>query len=303
MKTDKEKIRLLELCKKVESYINNDDSYDACIISSHPANRFDKLVTTLTEQIKPKEYDSPIIQKMLDEITPEDEARVLKEMTETPEPVSNPIVAKSGRKYRSIPEGMDVETWDAMTPTQRLEYKGLLLKGNSRVMDDDWKPKSNPDELRSADKPTKGDWKLIGHSYAIADTGDYDGCYEITDGKISILTKDDDDEALQPIVNALNDSGCKFYQDDAVEFENELLKQELKAAMQSTPSGITDEEKRTIRRKLIKTIHIDEANFDHIRKHGQSHGINGTLLIEIERIMEEYVIKRMGNTEITTKPE
>ena len=28
------------------------------------------------------------------------------------------------------------------------------------------------------------EWKLIGHSYQIADTGDYDGHYEITDGKI-----------------------------------------------------------------------------------------------------------------------
>jgi hypothetical protein len=70
-------------------------------------------------------------------------------------------------------------------------------------------------------------WELKGRSYQIADTGDYDGYYEITNGKISLLTKDDDDEALQPIVDALNDSGCKFYQDDWFEFENKMLKEEI----------------------------------------------------------------------------
>jgi len=40
-----------------------------------------------------------------------------------------------------------------------------------------------------------------------------------------------------------------------------------------------------MKRKLIKTINIDKANFEHIAKIGN---INGTLLIEIERIMDEY---------------
>tara|TARA_R100000781_G_C4081320_1_gene127845 strand:+ start:1097 stop:1537 length:441 start_codon:yes stop_codon:yes gene_type:complete len=70
-------------------------------------------------------------------------------------------------------------------------------------------------------------WKLIGHSHQIADTGDYDGHYELTNGKISLLTKEDDDEAIQPIADALNDSGIKFYQDDFFEFENRIIKQEL----------------------------------------------------------------------------
>ena len=74
---------------------------------------------------------------------------------------------------------------------------------------------------------TSTGWELKGHSHQIADTGDYDGYYEITNGKISLLTKDDDDEALQPIVDALNDSGCKFYQDDWFEFENNMLKEEI----------------------------------------------------------------------------
>ena len=73
----------------------------------------------------------------------------------------------------------------------------------------------------------KQTWELKGHSYQLADTGDYDGYYEITDGKISLLTKDDDDEALQPIVDALNNSGCKFYIDDWYEIQYSLITQEL----------------------------------------------------------------------------
>lgn len=75
-------------------------------------------------------------------------------------------------------------------------------------------------------KQKTSDWKLIGHLYQITDTGDYDGHYEITNGKISLLTRDDDDESLRPIVDALNDSCCKFYQDDWLEFENKIFKDE-----------------------------------------------------------------------------
>lgn len=71
-------------------------------------------------------------------------------------------------------------------------------------------------------------WKLVGHSYQIADTDDYDGHYEITNGKITIITKDDDELALQPIVDALNNSGCKFYIDTPEELENHILRHENK---------------------------------------------------------------------------
>jgi hypothetical protein len=83
-----------------------------------------------------------------------------------------------------------------------------------------------PIEEQTEHRDFKKEWELIGHSHQIADTGDYDGHYEITNGKISLLTKDDDNEALQPIVDALNESGCKFYQDDWHEFENNLLRKE-----------------------------------------------------------------------------
>lgn len=71
-------------------------------------------------------------------------------------------------------------------------------------------------------------WKLVAHNQQIADTGDYDGCYEITDGRISIFSKDDDDEALQEVVEALNGSDCSFYQDDWIEMENRMLKDDIR---------------------------------------------------------------------------
>lgn len=40
-----------------------------------------------------------------------------------------------------------------------------------------------------------------------------------------------------------------------------------------------------MKRELIKTIQINKANLEHIAKTGN---INGTLLIEIERVMAEY---------------
>lgn len=36
-------------------------------------------------------------------------------------------IAKSGRKYRSIPEGFDVDTWDKMTFIERLKARNLLI--------------------------------------------------------------------------------------------------------------------------------------------------------------------------------
>jgi hypothetical protein len=35
-------------------------------------------------------------------------------------------IAKSGRKYRTIPQGYDVETWDKMTIVERLKATKIL---------------------------------------------------------------------------------------------------------------------------------------------------------------------------------
>jgi hypothetical protein len=65
----------------------------------------------------------------------------------------------------------------------------------------------------------KREWKLIGHSHAIADTGDYSGEWEITDGHTSFFNHSDenDEEEMQVIVDALNAVHGYFY----TNFEND----------------------------------------------------------------------------------
>ena len=54
-----------------------------------------------------------------------------------------------------------------------------------------------------------------------------------------------------------------------------------------------------IKRDLIKTIYVNEANFDYIKNNKI---INGTLFQEIERVMEEYLkIKLKEKNEISIK--
>ncbi len=97
--------------------------------------------------------------------------------------------------------------------------------------------KAMRDKLQSSMvEDVAGKWELKGHSYQIADTGDYDGHWEITDGKIQLFTKDDDDESLGEIVKVLNHYDIDFYVSDEVEFENHLLKQEIKQLKCAHPS-------------------------------------------------------------------
>lgn len=70
------------------------------------------------------------------------------------------------------------------------------------------------------------EWKIVIHNSQIADTGDYDGCYELTNGKVSIYTQDAEDDNLQSIVDTLNNSSCDFYLDESAEFELHVLKEE-----------------------------------------------------------------------------
>ena len=44
--------------------------------------------------------------------------------------------AKSGKKYKSIPKGIDVETWDAMTFVERLKAAGLLSNEKSNWLEE-----------------------------------------------------------------------------------------------------------------------------------------------------------------------
>lgn len=46
--------------------------------------------------------------------------------------IHNPeLVAKSGRFYSSIPDGMDIEKWDSMSVAERLQHMGLITNPNT----------------------------------------------------------------------------------------------------------------------------------------------------------------------------
>jgi hypothetical protein len=77
-------------------------------------------------------------------------------------------------------------------------------------------------------------WEVKSHSYQIADTGDYDGYWEITNGKDSLITKEDYEDIekdLQAVVDLLNNTYANFTVDRgneaALDAENKLLRQEM----------------------------------------------------------------------------
>lgn len=77
-----------------------------------------------------------------------------------------------------------------------------------------------------AEKQKKSEWHVKSHSWQIADTGDMDGYWEITNGVISLRTRDEGNDEwtndapsdYQRIADALNKSGALFFEDDADAF-------------------------------------------------------------------------------------
>jgi flagellar biosynthesis/type III secretory pathway protein FliH len=77
-------------------------------------------------------------------------------------------------------------------------------------------------------------WEVKSNSYQIADTGDYDGYWEVTNGEIKICTKDDGNDMeviLKEVAALLNKTEISFYIDNPKEvdlhFECEGLKIQL----------------------------------------------------------------------------
>lgn len=77
-------------------------------------------------------------------------------------------------------------------------------------------------------------WEYKSHSYQIGDTGDYDGYWEVTNGRDSLITNDDYEDIekdLQAVVDLLNNTYANFKVDRtieaALEHEKEWLKHEL----------------------------------------------------------------------------
>ena len=92
-----------------------------------------------------------------------------------------------------------------------------------------------------------GEWKIIPHSYQIADTGDYDGHWELTNGTISLITKDDigEDGDVEDLVQKMNDLDVKWedYKLDDSRWEAMMWKSKVDMLERFIESkGITGEE-------------------------------------------------------------
>lgn len=69
-------------------------------------------------------------------------------------------------------------------------------------------------------------WSLVLHKKQR--NNDYEETeFEITDGNISIYSIDEDKEALNDVVHALNCSDCSFYTKDWLEIENKMLRDDV----------------------------------------------------------------------------
>lgn len=81
-------------------------------------------------------------------------------------------------------------------------------------------------------------WRVITHSYPIADTGDYDGHYELTNGVISLLTKSEEVGDLESLVKALNESDVIFYLDDSKDRELHSLREQVRVMQFMIDKGL-----------------------------------------------------------------
>lgn len=129
---------------------------------------------------------------------------------------------------------------------------------------------------------SKWEYKEIHHSTGC---GDYDGHYEITDGRISLCTNDDPEDitdtenSLQQIARLLNETGCKFYSNNALELEQhiDIMKQsqeidELQARCERYEKALKEVRGKTI-----------EAIFPHLPVESMA----SQKIMEIEQVVTE----------------
>ena len=97
-------------------------------------------------------------------------------------------------------------------------------------------------------------WEYKENFHKIPMSEDYDGHYEVTNGKISLCTIDDPEDltdslnTLQRVANALNDSGCKFYCNTTTEHALHIENMALKAKIERYEAAL----KELIRLKNLK---------------------------------------------------
>lgn len=120
----------------------------------------------------------------------------------------------------------------------------------------------------------KQPWKVTVHSHQIADTGDYDGYYEISNGKTSLYTNDEDlgdeseEHGFEELVEALNKTQATFWtngDDEAngYRMEAEHFKRECHAMTTALAAKDAEIEQWKLRAEmLLRTREPEQATID-----------------------------------------
>lgn len=113
----------------------------------------------------------------------------------------------------------------------------------------------------------KNEWELKGKSYQIADTGCTDGHYELSNGSITLITKDDIDENDQiDLCEILNEMDCNWYCEETDKSQYELY---------------LEKDKNEKIKKFMKDIGINDLIIDKVEHVGAD---EVDILVAIEQI-------------------
>ena len=121
-------------------------------------------------------------------------------------------------------------------------------------------------------------WEFKTHSYQIADTGDYDGHYELTNGEISLITKDEpgvewirEYDPINMVVGLLNTIDVKWVDTsaDATDYELSIVKSTTaRLELLLHNMGVPDELVEKIRTTwVVEPSDVTEAIGSVINKH------------------------------------
>ena len=121
-------------------------------------------------------------------------------------------------------------------------------------------------------------WEFKAHSYQIADTGDYDGHYELTNGEISLITKDEpgvewirEYDPINMVVGLLNTIDVKWVDTsaDATDYELSIVKSTTaRLELLLHNMGVPDELVEKIRTTwVVEPSDVTEAIGSVINKH------------------------------------
>jgi len=99
--------------------------------------------------------------------------------------------------------------------------------------------------------------------------------------------------AIEELYQLLQEYGTSVTTADIILKVKEFVEKELEAKEEPIQSEEIFKQNRKLRQELISSIRPNAANFDYI-KNSPHQTINGSLFIDIDRIMEKYANERLN---------